>query len=76
MHIMFNEHAIVVLNSDHPADSLLAGDVGTVVRAYSEGRAYEVEFVQGNGSTVALLTLPADEVRGLAAGELLHTRRL
>ncbi len=73
---MFTEHTIIVLNSDHPAESLFAGDVGTVVHAYTKGRAYEVEFVQGNGSTVALLTLPADEVRSLAAGELLHTRRL
>lgn len=72
---MLAEHAIVVLNFDMPAVGLYAGDVGAVVHVHGQGKAYEVEFVDGNGTTIALLTLDADEVRPIASGELLHTRR-
>ncbi|MFN0196874.1 MAG: DUF4926 domain-containing protein [Planctomycetaceae bacterium] len=72
---MISEHSIVVLNQDHIADGLYAGDVGAIVHIYSNGKAYEVEFVDGDGTTVALLTLEADDVRSIKAGELLHTRR-
>jgi hypothetical protein len=72
---MVAEHSMVVLLHDRPAEGLSAGDVGAVVHVYEMGRAYEVEFVDGVGTTVALLTLPADEVRPIAAGELLHARR-
>jgi hypothetical protein len=51
------------------------GDVGAVVHVYENGKAYEVEFVAGDGTTVALLTLEPQEVRLIEAGELLHTRR-
>ncbi len=37
--------------------------------------AYEVEFVDGDGSTVACITLEAKHVRTIDLGELLHTRR-
>ena len=72
---MIAEHAMIVLNADRPSDGLRAGDVGAVVHVYGDGNAYEVEFVDGNGSTIALLTLSADEVRPIESGELLHTRR-
>jgi len=72
---MIAEHAMIVLNADRPSDGLRAGDVGAVVHVYGDGNAYEVEFVDGNGTTVALLTLSADEVRPIESGELLHTRR-
>jgi len=73
--MMIAEHAMIVLNTDRPSDGLRAGDVGAVVHVYGDGNAYEVEFVDGNGSTIALLTLSADEVRPIESGELLHTRR-
>ena len=72
---MIAEHSMVVLNDDRTADGLHAGDVGAVVHVYGDGKAYEVEFVDGNGTTVALLTLDAADVRPIEAGELLHTRR-
>ncbi len=72
---MIAEHSMVVLNDDWTADGLHAGDVGAVVHVYGDGKAYEVEFVDGNGTTVALLTLDAADVRPIEAGELLHTRR-
>lgn len=72
---MIAEHSMVVLSQDRVADGLYAGDVGAVVHVYGNGKAYEVEFVDGDGTTVALLTLEAAGVRAIAAGELLHTRR-
>lgn len=73
--MMITEHSMVVLNDDRSADGLNAGDVGAVVHIYGEGKAYEVEFVDGDGSTIALLTLEPSDVRPIEAGELLHARR-
>ncbi len=73
---MITEHSLVVLIEDHPTQDLSAGDVGTVVHIYGGGQAFEVEYVDGAGSTIALITLEASEVRSVEAGELLHTRRL
>ena len=72
---MIAEHAMVVLNYDKPSSGLYAGDVGAVVHVYSNGSAYEVEFVDGDGTTVACITLDAKDVRNIDRGELLHTRR-
>ncbi len=72
---MIAEHSMVVLNSDKPSSGLYAGDVGAVVHVYSNGAAYEVEFVDGDGSSVACITLDAKDIRNIDKGELLHTRR-
>ena len=60
---MINEHERVVLKTRVLAEGLEAGDVGTVVHAYQDGRAYEVEFVTLEGKTAAVVTLGA---RGLS----------
>ncbi len=52
------------------------GDVGAVVHVYAEGRAIEVEFVSGSGSTVAVETLSPTDVRPLGDREILHARAL
>ncbi|MCF7960557.1 MAG: DUF4926 domain-containing protein [Pirellula sp.] len=67
---MIAEHAMVVLNNDKPASGLLAGDVGAVVHVYASGCTYEVEFVDGDGTTVACISLDAKEVRMIDRGEL------
>lgn len=72
---MIAEHTLVVLDCDPPDDKLNRGDVGTVVHVYENGRGYEVEFVDGGGKTVALITVGADDVRPIASGEMLHARR-
>jgi hypothetical protein len=72
---MIAEHSLVVLDCDPPHEKLNRGDVGTVVHVYRGGRGYEVEFVDGGGQTVALITVGADDVRPINAGELLHVRR-
>ena len=72
---MITEHSIVVLNRELPDHGLHAGDVGAVVAIYANRRAYEVEFVDGEGTTIALMTLAPEDVRTIQAGELLHTRQ-
>jgi hypothetical protein len=72
---MIAEHSLVVLDCDPSHESLNRGDVGTVVYVYQGGRGYEVEFVDGGGRTVALITVGANDVRPIEAGELLHARR-
>ena len=73
---MINEHERVVLKTRVPAEGLEAGDVGTVVHAYRDGRAYEVEFVTLEGKTAAVVTLEASEVRPVGDREIPHAREL
>lgn len=73
---MTDELDRVVLTRDVPEHGLAEGDLGTVVFRYPEGGAYEVEFITGDGMTVAVLTLEESEVRSQAAGEILHARRV
>ncbi len=72
---MIAEHTMVVLNFDKPSSGLHAGDVGAVVHVYGDGSAYDVEFVDGDCSTVACITLQANDVRPIVGGEMLHIRR-
>lgn len=72
---MIAEHSLVVLDCTPPHEKLSRGDVGTVVHVYKGGRGYEVEFVDGGGQTIALVTVGADDVRPIESGELLHARR-
>jgi len=69
------EHSLVVLDCNPLHEKLNRGDVGTVVHIYKGGRGYEVEFVDGGGQTIALVTVGADDVRLIESGELLHARR-
>lgn len=71
-----NEHDWVVLKRDIPEYGLAEGDVGTIVHVYSDGRAYEVEFILASGETVAVLTLEGGDVRPRGGREILHTRSL
>lgn len=72
---MIAEHSLVVLDCDPEHEKLHRGDVGTVVHVYENGAAYEVEFVDGGGATVALITVDAGDVRRILPGEVLHARR-
>ena len=71
---MFEEHATVVLTRDLPANGLVAGDAGAVVHCYRDGTTYEVEFVTGDGRTVAVLTIPRTDLRATRDQEVLHVR--
>jgi len=71
-----NEHDRVVLTVDLPGEKLAAGDVGTVVHIYPEGKAFEVEFVSLEGETVAVITLERARVRPVERREITHARRV
>lgn len=73
---MIRELDTVVLTHDVEEHGLIAGDIGAVVHCYGEGDAYEVEFVTGEGKTVALLTLTAADIRPFSRNEILHAREL
>ncbi len=73
---MISDLDMVVLRRALPAYGLEAGDVGTVVHCYRDGEAVEVEFITGEGETVAVETLEAAEVRPLHRREILHAREL
>jgi hypothetical protein len=64
----------IVLTRDLAEHGLEQGDIGTVVHRYSDGTALEVEFVTGEGETVAVLTLNTEDVRPMRNGEILHAR--
>jgi hypothetical protein len=60
---MFNEYDIVELQHDRPIDKLCAGAIGTVLMVYRQPVVgYEVEFLDNDGKTIALLTLLETEV--------------
>ena len=71
-----NEHDTVVLTRSLMDHGLEAGDVGAVVHVYDAGKAFEVEFIAGSGSTLAVLTLDAKDVRPVATSEILHVRNI
>ena len=65
----------VVLRRPVPDAGLEIGDVGAIVHRHSAD-SFEVEFVTGEGDTVAVLTLPAVDLRPIEAREILHVRSL
>jgi hypothetical protein len=67
---------LVVLTHDIPEHGLLEGDLGTIVHGYTDGQAWEVEFVTAEGRTVAVLTLTRADIRPMGSHEILHVREL
>ncbi len=65
----------VVLNVDLPEHGLQRGDIGAVVHVHVP-EALEVEFVDGGGHTLALVTLEPSQVRSVLPTELLAVRAL
>ena len=70
------EHDRIVLTADLPGHGLQAGDVGTIVHTYTAEPAYEVEFVALGGKTLAVLTVPAEQLRDVRHDELTHARQI
>jgi hypothetical protein len=71
---MFSELDTVVLDHGLKNHNLTRGDVGTVVHCYAGGTAYEVEFVTGEGKTIAVVTLEKSDIRPMQNREILHVR--
>lgn len=65
----------VVLVSDLPACGLRTGDLGSVVHVY-EPDGVEVEFVTAAGTTQALVTLRATDIRHVETTDVVAVRRL
>lgn len=73
---MMKEHERIVLTKSLPAEALEAGDVGTIVHVYPDGKAYEVEFVALDGHTTAVATIEADHVRRVSRTDMTHAREI
>ena len=65
----------VVLRRALPDAGLEAGDVGAIVHCHGDA-SYEVEFISGEGGTIALLTLSDADIRAIEPREILHVRSL
>lgn len=73
---MIKELDTVVLSRDLPEYGLKRGDIGAVVHCYKGGESFEVEFITGQGKTVAVVTLNMKDVRLMLDKEILHARKL
>jgi hypothetical protein len=73
---MIKELDTVVLKHDILKYGLVEGDIGVVVHCYTDGDAYEVEFVTAEGRTIAVLTLALNDVRLMNSKEILHVREV
>ena len=77
MEVSLDLFETVIATANFPNHHVLAGDLGTIVEVYTYPHlAYDVEFVNPDGSTRALLTLTPDQVRKLAPSDVLTTRQL
>lgn len=73
---MTRELETVVLTRDLPEYGLSCGDIGVIVHCYKGNMAFEVEFVTGNGETVAVATLESKDVRPMYSNEIFHAREI
>jgi hypothetical protein len=73
---MIKEHDCIVLTRDLMAESLKAGDIGTVVHVHPSGTGYEVEFMTLAGETVSVVTLLPEQLRAIARRDIAHVREL
>jgi hypothetical protein len=70
---MLHELDSVVVLRDLPDHGLRAGDVGTIVLLHHD-RGYEVEFMTLTGETLAVVSLPNDQVREIRPREIAQVR--
>jgi hypothetical protein len=61
----FNELDVIKLSHKIEESGLEKGAYGTIVSVYNGGEAYEVEFVNPQGETTALLTLDRSDISSL-----------
>jgi hypothetical protein len=74
--VNIREHDCVVLTANLPSEGLEAGDVGTVVHVHRGGEAYEVEFMTLAGTTLAVATVMAGQLRPVGKHDVSHVREL
>jgi hypothetical protein len=73
---VIRELETVVLTRDFSEYRLSRGDIGAVIHCYKGGVAFEVEFVNGKGETLAVITLESKDVRPMHPNEILHAREI
>ncbi len=73
---MIKELDRVVLTADLPEHGLLSGDIGTVVLIHRGDLGFEVEILTLDGETLAVISLPASQVRPICSREIAHARTL
>ena len=71
-----NEHDTVVLKRALPDQGLEPGDVGVILHVYNAGKGFEVEFIAGSGTTIAVMAPDANDIRPVASSEILHVRNI
>ena len=62
---MPTEHEVVALTTDRPEDDLRVGDVGAVVHCYRDQDVFEIEFIDEQGRTKCVATVPASQIMKL-----------
>lgn len=65
-----------MLATDIPEDGLRKSDVGTIVHAYPEGRAFIVEFLALDGSTAGVTEVLPSQIRAVTASDITHARTM
>lgn len=68
---VFRELDVVELARDLPEAGLVAGTVGAIVFVYGcdcEAQHFEVEFIDADGTTIAVATVAADDIRPAIRG--------
>lgn len=70
---MIKELDTVVLTKDLPEHALKRGDLGTVVLVHPT-RGYEVEFMTLDGQTLAVVSLPRNQIRAVGRREIAQAR--
>ena len=73
---MIKELDTVVLRQDIKEKGLINGDMGVVVHSYPDKNAYEIEFSNGDGKAIAVLTLKNDEIRTVNGSDIFHVREI
>ena len=58
----FEEHDVIRLRRPVPGSPIPVGAMGAIVMVYDGGKAYEVEFCDDGGVTLALLTLQEADI--------------
>lgn len=60
---MFDELDVVALTHNIEEYGLSIGTLGTIVQSFDSGKIFEVEFVNNEGKTTAIITLRPQDVR-------------
>ncbi len=71
---MIKELDMVALTRNLDEFDLKADDIGAVVHSYEGGKAFEVEFVNAGGDTIAVATLKPEDIRPIQSEEILQVR--